>query len=98
MELIAAIGEDAGFQTHFMPMALAELIPALYADRIDVIAGNLLITPQRAALVNFSDAIAAGGDDLKGLMVGSQDRLPFAAAAAAWWACRRTSWKPTCLA
>jgi len=96
VELIIEIGKDAGFQVQFVPMALGELIPALKANKTDIIAANLLITPERQALVDFSDAIAAGGDglivpksdttpyktldDLKGLAVGSQAGSPFAEA------------------
>jgi len=96
VELFAEIGKDAGFQVQFIPMALGELIRALQANKIDVIAANLLITPERQTLVDFSDAIAAGGDglivrksdttpyktldDLKGLAVGSQAGSPFAEA------------------
>jgi polar amino acid transport system substrate-binding protein len=88
VELIAAIAKDAGFTIELVPMALNELIPALNGNKIDIIAANLLVTPERAAQVAFSDAIAPGGDglvagksdgteyktldDLKGLAVGVQ--------------------------
>lgn len=95
VDLIAAIGRDSGFQVQLVPMGLTELIAALNANKTDIIAANLLITPERQALVDFSDAIAPGGDglivaksdtkpyrtldDLKGLTVGSQAGSPFAA-------------------
>ncbi len=94
VELIKEIAKDAGFEIQLFPMGLEELIPALNANKIDVIAANLLITPERQALVAFSDPIAPGGDglitlknedenyrtldDLKGLTVGTQAG-PFAA-------------------
>ncbi len=96
VELIAEVGRVAGFRVQLAPMTLGELIPALQAKRIDIVAGNLLITPERAALVDFSDPIAPGGDglvvrrddareyraleDLKSMAVGSQSGSPFAAA------------------
>jgi polar amino acid transport system substrate-binding protein len=96
VELIAAIARDLDVDIRFVPMPLAELIPALNQGKTDVIAGNLLVTPERAALVAFSDAIAPGGDglivpltdatpyrtlgDLKGLPVASQAGSPFAEA------------------
>lgn len=96
VELIAEIGRDAGFQPRFIAMTLGELIPALNGNKIAIIAGNLLITRERAALVDFSDAIVAGGDglvvpatdmtpyrtldDLRGLTIGSQAGSPFAEA------------------
>lgn len=96
VELIVEAGKDAGFQVQFVPMSLGELIPALKASMIDVIAANLLVTPERTALVDFSDPIGRGGDglvvpkadakayrtiaDLKGLAAGSQAGSPFAEA------------------
>jgi polar amino acid transport system substrate-binding protein len=95
VELITAIAKDVGFQIELVPMALAELIPALNANKTDIIAANLLITRERQALVDFSDAIAPGGDglavlktdttayktldDLKGLTVGTQAGSPYGA-------------------
>src|SRR5262249_50292209 len=96
VELIVEIGRDAGFGVAFVATSIGELIPALKANKTDIIAANLLITPERAALVDFSDPIARGGDGLvvlqsdskpyptlaalKGLAVGSQAGSPFAAA------------------
>ncbi len=93
VELIAAIAKDAGFQIEFVPMTLAELIPALNSRKTDIIAANLLISAERKALVDFSDPIAPGGDglavpksdnkayrtldNLKGLKVGTQAASPY---------------------
>jgi polar amino acid transport system substrate-binding protein len=95
VELITQIAKDAGFQIQLVPMGLAELIPALNSNKTDIIAANLLITPERQALIDFSDAIAPGGDglavlksdtrqyksldDLKGLAVGTQTGSPYGA-------------------
>ncbi len=94
VELIKEIAEDAGFQIQFVSVAFGELITALNSSKIDIIAANLLITPERQTLVAFSGPIAPGGDglivpksdnkdyktldDLKGLAVGTQAG-PFAA-------------------
>jgi polar amino acid transport system substrate-binding protein len=95
VELITEIAKDAGLQIQLMPMTLDELIPALNSNKTDIIAANLLITPERQALIAFSDAIAPGGDglvvlktdskeyktldDLKGLAVGTQAGSPYGA-------------------
>jgi len=95
IELIKEVAKDAGFQIELVPMGFGDLIVALNSNKIDIIAANLLITPERQALVAFSDAIAPGGDglivpksdnkeyktldDLKGFAVGTQAG-PFAAA------------------
>ena len=76
-------------------MGLAELIPALNSNKTDIIAANLLISPERKALIDFSDPIAPGGDglavlksdtkqyktldDLKGLAIGTQTGSPYGA-------------------
>jgi polar amino acid transport system substrate-binding protein len=94
VELIKEVAQDAGFQIQLVPMAFGELISALNSNKTDIIAANLLITPERQAMVAFSDPIAAGGDglivlksdnkdyktldDLKGLAAGTQAG-PFAA-------------------
>lgn len=94
VELIEEIAKDAGLQIQLVPMAFGELIAALNAKKVDIIAANLLITPEREALVAFSTPIAPGGDglivpkgdnkdyktldDLKGLAIGTQAG-PFAA-------------------
>src|SRR5947208_751934 len=64
VELITEIAKDVGFQIELVPMGLAELIPALNSKRTDIIAANLLISPERKALIDFSDPIAPGGDGL----------------------------------
>jgi polar amino acid transport system substrate-binding protein len=93
VELITEIAKDAGFQIQLVPMAVTELIPALNSNKTDIIAANLLISPERKALINFSDPIAPGGDglavlksdtkqyktleDLRGLSVGTQTGSPY---------------------
>lgn len=95
VELITEVAKDAAFQIEFVPMSLNELIPALNSNKTDIIAANLLISPERKALIDFSDPIAPGGDglaalksdstqyktleDLKGLAVGTQTGSPYGA-------------------
>lgn len=64
VELIRVIGQQAGVSIQFLAMAFTELIPALTSSRIDVIAANVLATPERAALVEFSEPVVKGGDGL----------------------------------
>ena len=96
VELIRIIAQHAGVSIQFLPMAFADLIPALADGGIDVIAANILATPERAARVDFSEPIAKGGDglvvpkadtrayrsmhDLAGMPAGSQAGSPFAEA------------------
>src|SRR5581483_4698426 len=48
VELIEEIAKDAGLQIQLVPMAFGELIAALNAKKVDIIAANLLINPDRA--------------------------------------------------
>jgi polar amino acid transport system substrate-binding protein len=74
VELIKEIAKDAGFQVQLVPMAFGELITALNSNKIDIIAANLLITPERQTLVAFSGPIAPGGD---GLIVPKSDNKDY---------------------
>lgn len=92
IELIAAIGKDAGFEVQYTPVALPEQIAALNANKIDVIASNMRVTPERKALIDFSQSYHSGGDglivpkadtkdyktiaDLKGMTIGAQKGSP----------------------
>ena len=88
IELMAEIAKDAGFQVEYTPMSLAELIPALTSNKIDIIVANMLATPERKALIDFSEPYHASGDalvvartdpkqyksiaDLKDMVIGTQ--------------------------
>jgi polar amino acid transport system substrate-binding protein len=54
VEFINALGKDAGFQVEYQPMIAADLIPALVSGKIDLIASNLVITPERKQQVDFA--------------------------------------------
>lgn len=54
VEFINALGKDAGFQVEYQPMINADLIPALTSGKIDIIASNLVITPERQQQVDFA--------------------------------------------
>jgi ABC-type amino acid transport substrate-binding protein len=61
-DLIAAIGKREGFSVEYLPIPLPDLIPALNSNKIDIVAANMRITPERKALVDFSDSFHKGGD------------------------------------
>jgi polar amino acid transport system substrate-binding protein len=88
VDLINQIGKDQGFTTEITPMTFSTLIASLTANKIDVIAAAMYITPPRLEVVDFSDPIYTYGDgmfvaakdtkdyksyeDLKGEIVGAQ--------------------------
>ena len=49
------IAEKEGLSVTFQPVAWDGIIPALQANKIDLIYAGMTITPERAAQVNFSD-------------------------------------------
>src|SRR5215213_2768547 len=87
VDIITAIGKDAGFSVQVEPMQFSTLIGALTSNRIDVVAA-MYITEPRKQVIDFSDPIYTYGDglfvpkadtkeyktleDLKGLTVGAQ--------------------------
>jgi polar amino acid transport system substrate-binding protein len=94
IDLVTEIGKDTGYEIRLVPMpTIVGLIPALLANKIDIIATNMIVTPERRALVDFSEPLFAGGDglvvlksdtkdyksleDLKGNAIGTQSGTPF---------------------
>jgi polar amino acid transport system substrate-binding protein len=94
IDLVAEIGKDTGYSIQLVPMpTIVGLIPALLANKIDVIAANMLVSPERQALIDFSKPLFVAGDglvvlasdtrdyeslkDLKGGVIGTQSGTPF---------------------
>jgi polar amino acid transport system substrate-binding protein len=58
VDLINAIAKDAGLpQVQYQVMIFDDLIPAVTSGKIDVIATNMAITPERKQQVDFSSPI-----------------------------------------
>jgi polar amino acid transport system substrate-binding protein len=88
VDIITAIGKEAGFEVQVEPMQFSALIGALTSNRIDVVAAAMYITEPRKQVIDFSDPIYTYGDglfvpksdtkeyktleDVKGLTVGAQ--------------------------
>ncbi|WP_375459534.1 substrate-binding periplasmic protein [uncultured Enterovirga sp.] len=88
VDIVTAIGKDAGFEVKIEPMQFSTLISSLTSSRIDLIAAAMYITDARKQVVDFSEPIYTYGDglfvpktdtkaykdlaDLKGMVVGVQ--------------------------
>ena len=88
VDLITAVGKEAGFSVQIEPMQFSTLIPALQSNKIDLIAAAMYATPVRAQVVDFSSTVITYGEglvvpagdtkdytslaDLKGYTVGAQ--------------------------
>lgn len=88
VDLVTAVGKDAGFTVTIEPMQFSALIAGLTANKIDIISAAMYITPTRKEVIDFSTPIYTYGeglivakkdekdykalDDLKGEIVGAQ--------------------------
>ena len=70
VDLMKAIGKDQNFAIEISPMTFSTLIAALQANKVDVIAAAMYITPTRQEVVDFSDPIITYGE---GLFVAAKD-------------------------
>lgn len=58
------IAKDIGVKAEFTVYDWEDIIPALEKGEVDIIAGSMAITPQRALRVNFSRALGTSGAGL----------------------------------
>ncbi len=78
VDLIRAIGADAGFAVSIEPMQFSTLIPALTTSKIDLIAAAMFATPVRAQVIDFTDTVITYGE---GLVVPAADKKDYVAMA-----------------
>jgi polar amino acid transport system substrate-binding protein len=88
VDLITAVGKDAGFTVEIEPMQFSTLIPGLTSNKIDLIAAAMFATAARREVIDFTDTVYTYGEglvvpksdtkdyvtleDLKGKAVGAQ--------------------------
>ncbi|MDQ8035749.1 amino acid ABC transporter substrate-binding protein [Bordetella genomosp. 1] len=70
VDIVKAVGKEAGFEVQIEPMAFSALIGSLTSKRIDVISAAMFITPTREKVVSFSQPVYRYGE---GLMVLKSD-------------------------
>jgi polar amino acid transport system substrate-binding protein len=70
VDLIKEVAKDAGFKVDIEGMQFATLIPSLTANKIDIIAAAMYITPSRKEVIDFSGPIYTYGE---GLIVPKSD-------------------------
>src|SRR6202041_2445935 len=74
VDLITAIGKDAGFSVQVEPMQFSTLIPSLTSNKIDIISAAMFATAARKEVIDFSDAVYTYGE---GLLVPSTDKKDY---------------------
>src|SRR5580692_11867170 len=55
VDLITAIGKDAGFSVQVEPMQFSTLVASLTSNKIDIISAAMLATAARKEVIEFSD-------------------------------------------
>lgn len=70
VDLVTAVGKDAGFGVTIEPLQFSTLIAALTANKIDIISAAMYITPARKEVIDFSTPIYTYGE---GLIVAKKD-------------------------
>lgn len=70
VDVIEAIGKEAGFKVEIQPMQFSALIAALTSGKIDIISAAMYGSPERAKVVDFSQNVYAYGE---GLVVPASD-------------------------
>jgi polar amino acid transport system substrate-binding protein len=74
IDIVSAIGREAGFDAEVQPVDWVSLIPALTSNRIDMIAAAMSITDERKKVVAFSDPVFPYGE---ALVVKRDDARPY---------------------
>lgn len=74
VDLITAIGDDAGFKVNIEATPFSALIPALTGNKIDIIAAAMLITGQRREVIAFSTPVFPYPE---GMVVSIDDNTPY---------------------
>jgi polar amino acid transport system substrate-binding protein len=75
VDLTRAISKQIGIPIDYQPMVFADLIPAVDSGKIDVIATNMAITPEREQKVDFSRPYYNALPEA--LVVQSSDATPY---------------------
>src|SRR6202165_3716878 len=76
VDLITAIGKDAGFEVQVEPMQFSTLIASLTSNKIDIISAAMFATAARKEVIDFSDPVYTYGE---GLMVPKTDTKHYTA-------------------
>lgn len=78
IDMAKKIASDMGVDADFRVYDWADIIPALQKGEIDIIAGGMSITPERALRVNFTRPVAESGIGIATNTAMTRDILSFA--------------------
>jgi polar amino acid transport system substrate-binding protein len=78
VDLVTAVGKDAGFAVTIEPMQFSTLIASLTSGKIDLISAAMYITPARKEVIDFSEAVYSYGEGLVVTKADTKDYASFA--------------------
>jgi polar amino acid transport system substrate-binding protein len=78
VDIVKAVGKEAGFSVQIEPMAFSALIGSLTSKRIDIVSAAMFITPQRQQVVSFSEPVYRYGEGLMVLKTDNKEYKSFA--------------------
>lgn len=64
IEIAEALARDMGVKVQFVPTAWNGIIPALLADKFDILIGGMTVTPERSEKILFSDPYEFSGQTI----------------------------------
>jgi len=62
VDLVRAVGQEAGFEVTVQPVDFGSLIPSLTSRRIDIIAAAMIATDARREVIDFSQEVMPYGE------------------------------------
>lgn len=74
VDIVSAVGEQAGFDVQIEPMQFSALIGSLTSRRVDLISAAMFITDERKQVVDFSIPVYSYGE---GVVVPSKDTTEY---------------------
>ena len=74
VDLITAIGDDAGFKVQVEATPFSALVPSLSGGKIDIISAAMVITDARKQVIDFSDPVFPYPE---GMVVKEEDPTPY---------------------
>ncbi|SDI01937.1 polar amino acid transport system substrate-binding protein [Pseudomonas flavescens] len=74
VDIVKAVGKEAGFEVQIEPMQFSALIGSLTARRVELISAAMFITDERRKVVDFSTPVYSYGE---GVVVPSEDTTAY---------------------
>jgi polar amino acid transport system substrate-binding protein len=74
VDVIKAVGKEAGFEVTVEPMEFSALISSLTSGKVDLTSAAMYITPKRQKVIDFSDPIFGYGE---GMIVLKDDKKDY---------------------